>query len=274
MKIGLALSGGGVLGVAHLGVLRQLEKNKIKVSHISGTSAGAIIGALYSHGGVDLVETFLDDVQDQGLFDTNKILLNIPSNIFSKIEATLQRMLPEKFSDLKIDFVCSVTNFAEGHSEFLSEGLLVPAIMASSAFPGVFPSRDISGKSFVDGGITRNLPAGILREKGADFVIGSSLYNIKKMPDFNRKGTEPGRFLAVTRSLEIMQKELANYEAKMCDFCFMAPVETFNWFNFDKAREIEKLGDEHAALEIVNCLKILKAKDKKGFWRELFSSDI
>ena len=68
MKIGLALGGGGVLGVAHLALLEELEKNDIKIDMVAGTSAGSVVGALYSYGGVNLVIEFLKAVREKDLF--------------------------------------------------------------------------------------------------------------------------------------------------------------------------------------------------------------
>jgi NTE family protein len=273
MKIGLALSGGGVLGVAHLGVLKLIEKEKIQMNYISGTSAGAIIGALFAAGGVAKVEAFLDDLKNQGLFSrANLIFGGLPDKTFETIRTTLQKHLPNKFYDLNINFVCVATHFAEGSPVYLESGDLVDALMASSAFPGAFPAQDIDGKSLIDGGISRNLPAGILRKKGVDFVIGSSLYNIKVMDKFDVEGNEPGRLLSTLRSIDIMQKELARYEMKKCDYVFTPPVETFSWFHFSKMADIRAIGEEYANANSAEFLKELKRHHKeKGFLSALFA---
>lgn len=272
MKIGLALSGGGVLGVAHIGVLKMIEEQNIPIKYISGTSAGAIIGALFAAGGVARIEAFLADLKEQGLFSrANLIFGGLPDKTFETIRATLQKHLPEKFYDLNISFVCVATHFAEGSPVYMESGDLVKALMASSAFPGAFPSQDIDGKSLIDGGISRNLPAGILRKKGMDFIIGSSLYNIEVMDKFDVEGKEPGRLLSTLRSIDIMQKELARYEMKKCDYVFTPPVETFSWFHFTKMAEIREIGEAYAKSHTAEFLKALKRHHKeKGFLSALF----
>ncbi|MCX6809095.1 MAG: patatin-like phospholipase family protein, partial [Candidatus Berkelbacteria bacterium] len=82
MKVGLALSGGGVLGAAHLGALREIEKQKIKINLVSGTSSGAILGALFCAGGTDSIENFLTDLATAGLIGQRGVFPILPDTIF------------------------------------------------------------------------------------------------------------------------------------------------------------------------------------------------
>jgi len=263
MKIGLALSGGGVLGVAHIGMLRVLSRNNIKIDYIAGTSSGAMVGALFNQGGTELIEKFLDDLDAQGLFNLQKFLLKPdPNKIFNSVADTLRKYLPEKFEDLKISFCCMATDFAKGEPVILEHGDLVSAIMASSAYPGVFAAQEVNGKSFIDGGISLNLPAGILQDKKLDFIIGSSLYNVMEMGKYDQEGVNPSRIVSAKRALDILQKTLASVEIEKCDYCFTPPVGTFNWYDFDRINELFEIGDDYAKRHCDEFLSVLKSKSK------------
>jgi len=261
MKIGLALSGGGVLGVAHIGVLRVISRNNIKLDYIAGTSSGAMVGALFVQGGTELIEKFLDDLDAQGLFNLRKFLLKPdPNKIFNSVADTLRKYLPEKFEDLRTGFCCVATDFSKGEPVILDSGDLISAILASSAYPGVFAAQEVHGKSFIDGGISLNLPASVLQDKGLDFIIGSSLYNVSEMEKYGQEGVSPNRIVSAKRALDIMQKTLASVEVKKCDYCFTPPVGTFNWYNFDRINELHEIGDDYAKRHCDEFLSVLKSK--------------
>lgn len=274
MKIGLALSGGGVLGAAHLGLLSELEKNNVKLDIVSGTSIGAILGLLYIDGGMKSVESFLDDLKGAGIFSKGNIKFALPDKVFEQIKISLQKIVRAKnFYDLPIKFCCVATDLESGEAVVLENGNVVDAVMASSAYPGVFLPQEIHGKLLVDGGITINLPTKILKDKKADFIIGSSLFGISKFEDLgDRQKYKVNRIKIALRSLDIIQKELAQRDMKKCDFCFDMPVNDYQWYHFDKIDEIRKAGEEHATEEIKKLIKLLgdhKTKPKRTFWERV-----
>ncbi len=274
MKIGLALSGGGAMGAAHIGVLELLDQQKIKVDYISGTSAGAIVGLLYCDGGIELINIFLNELEDQGLLSRATLLIRRNETIFSKIKTVLRGVITAKdFADLKINFCCVATDLVTGEPVVLDSGDPVAAVMASAAYPGVFPSQKIKGKVYIDGGLTKNLPAGILKEHGADFIIGSSLYSIPKIKDVDllleKDKVDIGLLKNAIRSLDIMSQELARYEMANCDFCFTSPVDEHNWYDVHKVLEIKELGQKYAlgkSQELIQSLHGSNLKKRKGFW--------
>lgn len=272
MKICLALSGGGVLGAAHISILKEIERNNIKISSISGCSAGAIIGALFADGGTKSTELFLDDLEKAGVFTKASLKFALPDKLFAQVRQSLDKTLKaKKFYDLDIDFSCVASDMLNGEMVVLKSGNLVDAIMASAAYPGVFAPQEINGKLLVDGAITRNLPAGLLKNKKSDFVIGSSLYKVGKINKQENGKNKLNRFSTVLRALDIMQKELADLEAKHCDFLFAPPVDNFNWYSFDRLQEIRQISDEYAKTQIIFLKQEIKKKDHKGFWASIFA---
>lgn len=268
MKTALALSGGGVLGVAHISVLKALDQNNIKINSIAGCSAGALIGALYADGGTAAAEAFISDLEAAGIFNKNNVKFALPSNIFNQVRLSLEKNLKaRKFYDLPIKFSCIASDMVRGQMVVLNSGDLIDALMASSAFPGVFSPQKIGDKILVDGGITRNLPAVIFEKDKHDFIIGSSLYQIENLDHFMDK--QPNRLTIALRSLDIMQKEMAALEAERCDFVFYPPVDTYSWYNFDKMTEIRQASDDYAADRVRDLSAVMSKKHGGGFWAGL-----
>lgn len=173
MKIGLVLSGGGIRGIAHLGVLQALTEAGIKFHRISGTSAGSIVGALYSQGMEphEILKIFLKTKLYKFLRPAfrNAGLLSLDNTkpLF------LEHLPHDSFEGLKTSLVIAATNFSEGKLRYFSSGKLIEAVLASCSIPGVFKPIIIEGKMYVDGGVLDNFPIEPIR-RDCDFIIGSS----------------------------------------------------------------------------------------------------
>lgn len=272
MKIGLALSGGGAMGVAHLGVIDVIKKNNIKIDEICGTSAGAIAGLLFASGREDAFDQFLSDFEALGFTKKTNLLFNRNETIFAKIEEKLRENIKIKsFSDLKIKFSCVATDITNGEMIILNHGDPIKAVMASAAYPGVFPIQKFYGKLLVDGGLTSNFPVHVLRNNGLDFIIGSSLYTLNKIDHLHLSDKPKLNPIEVAiRSIDIMSNVLAGQEAKECDFCFYPPIDNFAWHDFNRFNEIREVGQEYANKNANDLLRRIKSSNKKGFWQTVF----
>ncbi len=257
MKIGLALSSGGVLGAAHIGVIECLEKNNIKIDLISGTSAGAIVGLLYAAGGTEAINTFFDQINSTGIFRPRNIIRSPHTNkLFEQIENLLRETVKvDNFSDLKIPFSCVATDLATGKEKIFTSGDPVKCVMASAAYPGVFPIQIIDEQSYIDGAVKLNLPVTPLKKQGADFIIASSIYSLNKM-DPTKKIS---RVQIASRALEIMEYQLSEYQLKKADFTFQPPVGSYNWYNFDQIKKISNLGKKYANRRIIKLLATINS---------------
>lgn len=257
MKIGLALSGGGALGAAHIGILEELEKNDISIDGVCGTSCGAIVGLLFCEGGAAAMRAFLADYARLNI--TSKVrglLINPPHRLFSSIEDLLSKYVSSK--DIRLmrpKFSCVATDIGNGEMVVLDEGNPIRAAMASAAYPGVFPVQRIGERHLIDGGLIRNLPADVVRAMGVDFVIGSSLYTV---PPLGPEIQPPlNRVKLLIRSLEIMERALSSLQMINCDFCLIPPTESYKWYDFDRLEQIAELGRLYAAQHIDELLKNL-----------------
>jgi NTE family protein len=206
MNIGVVLSGGGVRGIAHLGVLKALSDAGVNFCRITGTSAGAIIGALFAEGH-DPFDIFREFLKIKLL----RFMRPGWSGGLLSIENTTQLFktyIPHNsFEGLKIPLTISTVNFSSGNLTYFSEGQLIPVIQASSAIPGVFKPVMINNEMHVDGGVLNNFPVEPLRNS-CDFIIGSSCNHVpfvKKISSF-RGMIQRAALLAINADMEEKRK--------------------------------------------------------------------
>ncbi len=174
VKVGVAFSGGGGCGFAHLGVLEVLLQNNIDIHMIAGTSMGAIVGGLYASGLsinelLEMVNAFKkSDVLDINIFKLLKSGL-ISGN---KLEKFLNEKTNNKnIENFKIPFTAVTVNILDSKQVLLNKGNGAFAMRASSAVPGVFSACEYEDKLLVDGGVVNNLPQDVVKQMGADYVI-------------------------------------------------------------------------------------------------------
>ncbi|UCF05234.1 MAG: patatin-like phospholipase family protein [bacterium] len=214
-KIGLALSGGGARGVAHVGVLKVLEKHRIPVDYIAGTSMGAIVGGLYASGmsakrieeaiyEVDWEDAFIDRTRRQDRSFRRKrdddfyLIKNKPGLSGGKIKFppavidgqkidlllkryTLPVVTVRDFDDLNIPYRSIAADLVTGEAVVLDHGDLALAIRASMTIPVAFAPRVIDDTLLVDGGISICLPVDVVRRMGADVVIAVDISTLKRI---------------------------------------------------------------------------------------------
>jgi NTE family protein len=158
-KISLALGGGGTKGFAHIGVIRQLELLGYQINAIAGTSAGSIVGSLYSYGfSIDEIISFSKELNYSDLF--NRSHQDAPSllglgGLYKHIEDLLG---DTKIEDLKLKFAAVTVDTNCGKEIILNSGSVVNAVKASTAVPGIFPAQRINGLNLVDGGVLDPVP--------------------------------------------------------------------------------------------------------------------
>lgn len=204
-KIGLVLGGGGARGAAHIGVLKELERHRIPIDAIAGTSMGAIVGGLYASGMTpdeleELVSTLdwadaltdmparkhlsfrrkQDDAQypidlEAGLRDGSLLL---PKGVIQgqKLDLILRELTIDvshvtDFDELPIPFRAIASDIERGEPYVMGQGDLALAIRASMSVPGIFAPVKLDDRLLVDGGIVGNLPIDVIRDMGVDIII-------------------------------------------------------------------------------------------------------
>ncbi len=270
-KIGIALGCGGARGLAHIGVLKALQKNKIKVDIVAGSSIGAIIGALFSLNpdayscekivsdflkreeltklNCFIVETntkenrlifersfaFVKDIYLWNLRIIKKWLID--PKPFRRLISDLLRN--SNFRDLKIPFICVACDLRTGQVVNLDSGSLVDAVLSSSAIPGIFPPMKFDGRFLIDGGIIEAVPACAARQSGANFVVGVDVSEKIISEDVSNKSID-----VFFRAQEIRKYHLNHLKLKNCDFVISPEVEQVNWADFSQGSFCIRKGQE------------------------------
>lgn len=208
-RIGLALGGGAALGAAHVGVLHALADHNIQPQIITGTSAGALIGAAFAADlPLDLIEEKVRTATwaTFGQFTVGPRLAILDSSVLSASVALLGH--EPRIEDLPRQFAALATDLRTRESVVLTHGPLDQALRASIAVPGLFPPVAWEGRLLVDGALTDNLPIGPARDLGADIVIAVQLYGGRKRAAIRRPTATPGAATPPATETMIIEPQL------------------------------------------------------------------
>ena len=197
IKLGLALGSGGAKGFAHLGALKAFEENGIEFDVVAGTSIGSIVGAFYAAGysSVDISE-MLSQIVDLSEIKNLFMSRMDTSGIFKLIDREIGYMNVE---DLSKPFVAVATELDTGKEHVFRSGNVSMALSASSSMQPYFKPVVIDGVRYIDGAYTNSVPADLVKEMGADYVVGIDLStrDIKKgiisrfFPSYKSEVKEP-----------------------------------------------------------------------------------
>lgn len=172
-NIALVLSGGGARGLAHIGVIEELLRMEYKISSITGTSMGALVGGLYACGQLDSFKNWVCQLTRYQML--RMMDFTIQGGGFIKGEKVinlLKNLIPEeKIEDLKIPFRCLATDLQSQKAVVLDSGEIYKAIQASIAIPGVFPPVRKDNMLLVDGGVLNNIPTNFAIKKEPDDIV-------------------------------------------------------------------------------------------------------
>jgi len=267
-KIGLALSSGAARGWAHVGVLSVLEEEGIPIDMIAGTSAGAVIGALYAQGkDTDQLKklavkigrmkmAFLADLTlpKTGLIEGRRIKAWLKSNI-GDVE----------FKDLRIPFACVATDIMTGEEVVCRDGSVIEAVRASISIPVVFTLTKCNARYLVDGALVNPVPVGVLEDMGADFIIAVNVVpnmvdrvrGVNKTPieDFR----EPNIFSIIMRTIHIAGYQAVEASLEGADVVINPKVGRIGFGDISRAQECIMKGETAARASIPEIKRRLGA---------------
>ena len=300
LKVALVLSGGGVKGYAHLGVLRVLERENIKIDYITGTSIGAFIGTLYSIGyTVDEIEKFLDDVNVSNFLETitdntnlslekkeslkkysvhlsfdNELNFSFPKGLRGTGEAylLLKGLLGkyehmDNFDNFPIPLRIIATNLNTGETKAFSKGDVAKILIASMSIPSIFEPMKIDGEIYVDGLVSRNLPVEEAYEMGADIVVASDIgAPVVEKDDYN--------ILSVMNQANTIQaSNITKISREKASILISPDVKNISALDSSKKEELMKLGKVAAEKQIDKIKLLAKADNKKKKEKFVTNSD-
>ena len=240
-KIGVALGGGFARGIAHVGVLRVLENEGIPIDYIAGTSAGAVIGAMYAGGmtGKDIHE--VASILKFGNFAKFSFSRLGFWNSSPMAEFLKKVLKARTFEELRIPLAVSATDFTSGESVVFSSGPLIDAVRASCAYPGMFHPVQINGRLMVDGLFSHPVPTVPLKELGAEKVI--AVYFSSHWVG----ATGPKHFMDVIgQCFSIAASRMCGAWQGSADIVLEPQVGAFAYDAFQHVNDLVKVGEEAA----------------------------
>lgn len=297
LKLAFALGGGGVRGIANIGVIRALNEAGIVPDCIAGTSMGAIVGALYADkGDIHKTEQIIRNLMNSE--DFKRKVHHMPGsdmsrNFWEKMYDTavkgyffyrfffresvisaeaffseMNRIVPEKnFSDLAIPFSCMALDLVSGYSEILHSGSIRTAVNASSAVPGILPPVPIDGRMCVDGGWVEAVPVSAARVLGADFVIGIDVS--RDISSINYREEMKNSMDIVFRAGDITRSLMNTLRTREADFIIHPGVGDAEWSNFENIGDYISVG-HRAGVQAVPALRkaLRSARIKAVLWKK------
>ncbi len=287
--VGLVLGVGVGYGFCHVGVLKVIEEEKIPIDIIAGSSIGSLIASLWAIGKssseiLDITSEFKEPKHIWGLVD-----LTIPSVGFikgNKLHRFLKKHLGEKtFYDVRLPLKIIASDVKRKEPRILDKGLLIDAVMASCAMPGVFKPFKFKEELLFDGGVINPLPTEPLFKMGVKKIIAVNVTpsredillqyerikedmriglgdNLKKRNWFkigdyfkNRFGTNI--LDIIFSSIEILQSEVAKKEAQLADVVLHPDTSGLYWLELHKAREFARRGEEEARRNLAKIWQVI-----------------
>ena len=286
MKVGLCLSGGGIKGAAHIGVIKALEEENIKIDCISGASSGSIVASMYAMGYksneiFDFFKIYGKEISKInwwlilklifGLIFTRKICIEGLNN-GNKLGEIISKQARKKnirlISDIKMPLLIPSVNLYDGSINLFSSVKnnrkysdevnvldnieIGKAVQASCAYPGIFCPVNINGKKLIDGGIRENTPWKDLKKIGAEKII-SVVFEEEKRPKKKINILD-----CITGSMGIMMHELYNYEIEGIEYLLKINTKDVWLLEIEKTEELYNLGYEIAKKEINKIKEYLR----------------
>lgn len=248
-RIGLALGGGFARGLAHIGVLKVLEEEKIPIDFVAGTSVGAVIGAAYCSGisARELAEiASLVRFKDFARWTLSR--LGLASN--DRMAGFLKRVLKARtFEDLRIPLAVTATDFVSGDGVVFRSGELIEPVRASCAYPGMFLPIRVNGRLLVDGLLSHSVPTHPLRDMGAERVI--AVYLSAHWVNLNGPRHV---FDVIGQCFSIAQQKMSGLWESAADIIMHPDVRGFSYDAFDRCAELIASG-EVAAREVLPAIR-------------------
>lgn len=295
VKIGLALGGGGARGLAHLGVLQIMEEEHIPIDVISGTSMGAIIGALYAYD--PNIKTLISKVRqcvETGAFRALMVDLNrekdregllykfsgfikraylstiiktrlsvIPKE---RIENVIVELLPDvNIEDLKIPFCATATNLFKGEEIIITKGPLRKAVLASASIPGILPPVEWNGDLLADGGSVSECPINGCKQLGTDIVIAVNVKSRKRYLEHLDNGLE-----VISRANYITGTKLNELNLIKADIVINPAVGNIHWAHFKRVDHCLKRGERAVWSKLELIKETIKKARIKRFIGQIF----
>lgn len=252
-KVGLALGGGAARGIAHIGVLKAFVEHKIPIDFIAATSAGAVGASFYAAGlSIDKIVEIAENLTWKNF---SRFKLSRKGLVSSKpIEELIEKHAGKiTFKDLSLPVNILVTDILTGEGVQLNDPdmKVALAVRASASFPGIYEPIEINNRYFCDGGAAFNLPCKVVREMGADIVIG-----VNVIPQVQLKTLPINVATLVDRGLDILLNSSLKFLENEAEIILSPITERMTSFSVKKGKKLIELG-YNCVIDNLNKIKML-----------------
>ncbi|MFC3882693.1 patatin-like phospholipase family protein [Bacillus songklensis] len=257
-KIGLALGSGGARGFAHLGVIKVLTEASIPIDYIAGSSMGALIAAFYGTGlDVERLYKIAQAFKRKYYLDFTVPKMGfIAGNRIKELVRVFTH--GKRIEELNLPIAIVTTDLKTGEKVVFREGPVADAVRASISIPGIFVPEKINGRLLVDGGVVDRIPVSVVKEMGADFIIGVDVSRVKINAEIS------SIFDVILQSLDILQDELVKHREVASNIMIRPHVEMFSSRAFTNIQEIIAIGEEEARKQLPKIQVLIdKWKEKQ-----------
>ena len=284
-KTALALGGGGARGLAHVGVLKVFEREKIPLYQITGCSMGAIIGGAYCllNGDALATEKFIYDIITGPAFGALEVKIFSPETVDDKnrdieyylnsakkyfsliktinkpavydqdtVDAIMEPFADKPIEDLPIRFACIATDLISGREIVINEGSMKKAITASASIPGIFPPVKMDQQLLVDGGATDSIPVQIVKGQGAQYVLAVDV--TKSIEDVDELDNA---LQIMYRAEDIVTYHLTKERLSGADLIISPDVHHYSWAAVHLMEKIIAAGEKAAEKQLPEIKRIL-----------------
>ncbi|MBN1587696.1 MAG: patatin-like phospholipase family protein [Candidatus Omnitrophica bacterium] len=299
-RVGLCLGGGGARGLAHIGVLKVLEKEGIPIDLIAGTSMGAIIGGAFAlHRNTERLEevalvlaerkelfhiesisTTHDAFEESSAKNKLRRIADVARTLYfynrqaarshimdsTGIEAIIRELVGDyEFKDTQIPFCAVSVDLMTGEEVLLSEGELARALLASASIPGILPPVSYGRRLLIDGGIRGAVPSDVMKKLHADLTIGVNTERWVERRSF-KHGID-----IVLQADSIKTCELNRVKLEACDIPIQPKLRHVSWAHFSKAEECIRRGEEATQVVLPWLKKLVAQRRRKVLFKRLIT---
>lgn len=291
-SVGLVLSGGGARGLAHIGILKVIDELNIKVDHIAGTSMGAVVGGLYAMGysALEIEEMILNNdfntifdetISRKDLYIGQKRWMPY-ANYYFDLDSNFKPNLPEAlysgsqlinqlfdftypafhikdFNKLPIKFKCVATNIITGEMKVFDEGNLHEVMRASMSAPSILEPMKLDEGLYIDGGIRANLPTEVVKEMGADIIVGLQLSS-----ELRSKENLDNLIKVLDQTINFSMTDNVDKSIELCDILIKPQLSGIVNYNFSDIKNVINLGEIEARKHIDELKELPKRETENS----------
>jgi NTE family protein len=237
-RVGLALGSGGARGFAHLGAIKVLKDEGIPIDLIAGSSMGALVGCFYG-AGIEIENLYQLSVAFKRKYFLDFTVPKMGFIAGKKVKEFIRFFTHGKnIEDLIVPLGVVATDLMSGEKVVFKEGPVAEAVRASISIPGIFVPEKYNGRLLVDGGVSDRVPVSVVREMGADIVIGIDVSRVGRYTEISTI------YDVIMQSIDIMQTEIYNNREIASDVMLRPSVEMYSSRAFTNIEEIIAIGEE------------------------------